>query len=335
MTNKSNYEYLLSDLTELNGVGIKTTNLLKRKKINNVFDLLWKLPKSYTDRSLSTKIKDLRIGENQTITIIPKKYLFPRVRNLPNRVSCFDETGEIDCIFFNSYEGYVRKILPLGKEITVSGKIGFYRNKYQLTNPKYVSEDSSLIKQKHNTYSLTEGISEKIYNKIINQIISNLPILKEWHSKNILDKFDNINWNKAIIELHKSENIGKYQDNFYQRLAFDEIFSTFLVNSEIRKKIKKIKKKNKSLDRKKQTNILNKLEFSLTNDQKKTLEEINQDLSSSNKMFRLLQGDVGSGKTIVSLIAAYNTVNSGFQVALMAPTEILARQHYNFAKKLY
>ena len=335
MTNKSNYEYLLSDLTELNGVGIKTTNLLKRKKINNVFDLLWKLPKSYTDRSLSTKIKDLRIGENQTITIIPKKYLFPRVRNLPNRVSCFDETGEIDCIFFNSYEGYVRKILPLGKEITVSGKIGFYRNKYQLTNPKYVSEDSSLIKQKHNTYSLTEGISEKIYNKIINQIISNLPILKEWHSKNILDKFDNINWNKAIIELHKSENIGKYQDNFYQRLAFDEIFSTFLVNSEIRKKIKKIKKKNKSLDRKKQTNILNKLEFSLTNDQKKTLEEINQDLSSSNKMFRLLQGDVGSGKTIVSLIAAYNTVNSGFQVALMTPTEILARQHYNFAKKLF
>ena len=335
MTNKSNYEYLLSDLTELNGVGIKTTNLLKRKKINNVFDLLWKLPKSYTDRSLSTKIKDLRIGENQTITIIPKKYLFPRVRNLPNRVSCFDETGEIDCIFFNSYEGYVRKILPLGKEITVSGKIGFYRNKYQLTNPKYVSEDSSLIKQKHNTYSLTEGISEKIYNKIINQIISNLPILKEWHSKNILDKFDNINWNEAIIELHKSENIGKYQDNFYQRLAFDEIFSTFLVNSEIRKKIKKIKKKNKSLDRKKQTNILNKLEFSLTNDQKKTLEEINQDLSSSNKMFRLLQGDVGSGKTIVSLIAAYNTVNSGFQVALMAPTEILARQHYNFAKKLF
>ena len=88
-----------------------------------------------------------------------------------------DDTGEIDCIFFNSYEGYVRKILPLGKEITVSGKIGFFKNKYQLTNPKYISEDSSLIKQKHNTYSLTEGISEKIYNKIINQIITNYPFL--------------------------------------------------------------------------------------------------------------------------------------------------------------
>ena len=335
MSNKSNYEYLLSDLTKLKGVGTKTTNLLKKKKINNIFDLLWKLPKSYTDRSRSTKIKDLKIGENQTITIIPQKYFFPRVRNLPNKVSCADETGEIDCIFFNSYEGYVRKILPLEKEITISGKIGFFRNKYQLTNPKYISEDSSLIKQKHNTYALTEGISEKIYNKIINQIITSLPFLNEWHSKNILDKFNNIKWNEAIIELHKPENIGHYKENFYQRLAFDEIFSTFLVNSEIRKKIKKIKKEGKILDKNKENKIIKNLEFSLTNDQKKTLEEINKDLSSTNKMFRLLQGDVGSGKTIVSLIAAYNTVNSGFQVALMAPTEILARQHFNFAKKLF
>ena len=335
MTNKSNYEYLLSDLTKLKGVGTKTTALLKKKKINNIFDLLWKLPKSYTDRSHSVKIKDLKIGENQTITIIPQKYSFPRIRNLPNKVTCSDETGEIDCIFFNSYEGYVKKILPLGKEITVSGKIGFFRNKYQLTNPKYISEDSLLIKQKHNTYSLTEGISEKIYNKIINQIITNLPLLREWHSENILNKFGNIKWNEAIIELHKPENIGKYKKNFYQRLAFDEIFSTFLVNSEIRKKIKKIKKEGKSIDYRKQNNIIKNLKFSLTNDQKRTLEEINLDLSSTNKMFRLLQGDVGSGKTIVSLLAAFNTVNSGFQVAVMAPTEILARQHFNFAKKIF
>ena len=181
MDNKSNYKYLLSDLTTLKGVGLKTTNLLKKKKINNIFDLLWKLPKSYTDRSFSSKIRDLRVGVEQTITVVPKKYSFPRVRNLPNRVSCTDETGEIDCVFFNSYEGYIRKILPLGREITVSGKIGYFRNKYQLTNPKYLSEDASLIKQKHNTYSLTEGISEKIYNKIINQIIEKLPILNEWN----------------------------------------------------------------------------------------------------------------------------------------------------------
>ncbi|WP_072090586.1 ATP-dependent DNA helicase RecG [Candidatus Pelagibacter communis] len=335
MNNKTNYEYLLSDLSSLKGVGTKTKNLLKKKNINNLFDLLWKLPKSYTDRSLSSKIKELKIGEIQTVTIIPQKYNFPRIRKLPNRVLCSDETGEIDCIFFNSYEGYIKKILPLGKEITVSGKIGHFRNKYQITNPKYVSEDSSLIKQTHNKYSLTEGISEKIYNKILNQIINNLPVFNEWHSKSILSKFNNISWNSSIKELHKPENIGNYKSNFYQRLAFDEIFSTFLVNSEIRKKIRKIKKKNKVINFNKQNSIIDKLNFSLTDDQQKSLNEINKDLSSPNKMFRLLQGDVGSGKTIVSLLAAINTINSGFQVAFMAPTEILARQHFTLAKKLF
>ena len=335
MNNKSNYKFLLSELSSLKGVGKQTANLLKKKRINNIFDLLWKLPKSYTDRSLSSKIKDLRIGENQTVTIVPQKYSFPRIRNLPNRVSCKDETGELDCIFFNSYEGYIKKILPLGKEITVSGKIGRFKNKYQLTNPKYISEDSSLIKQKHNVYSLTDGISEKVYNKIINQIIDKLPFMEEWHSKTIMKKFDNINWNKAIQELHKPDNVGNYKKNFYQRLAYDEIFSTFLVNSEIRKKIKKIKKKNKILDKKKQDLLIKNLDFDLTYDQKKSLNEINIDLCSSNKMFRLLQGDVGSGKTIVSLLSALNTINSGFQVAMMAPTEILARQHFALAKKIF
>ena len=335
MYSKSNYKYLLEDLSILKGVGSKTSNLLRKKKINNIFDLLWKLPKSFTDRSLSSKINNLKIGENQTITIIPKKYFFPRIRNLPNKVICADDTGELDCIFFNSYEGYIKKILPLGKEVTISGKIGRFRNRYQLTNPKYVSEDSSLIKQKHNSYSLSDGISEKVYNKIINQIIDKLPILDEWHSKHILAKFDNISWNESIKNLHKPENIGKFKNNFYHRLAYDEIFSTFLVHSEIRKKIKRNKKKNKILDLAKQKKIINKLSFVLTKDQFKSLGEINEDLNSPNKMFRLLQGDVGSGKTIVSLLAAYNTVNSGFQVAIMAPTEILARQHFNLCKQIF
>ncbi len=335
MNNKSNYEYLLSDLSALKGVGIKTANLLRKKKINNIFDLLWKLPKSYTDRSLSCKIRDLKIGEHQTVTIIPKKYNFPRVRNLPNRVLCKDETGEMDCVFFNSYEGYIKKILPINKEVTISGKIGRFKNRYQITNPKYLSEDSSLIQKKHNTYSLTEGISEKVYNKIMSQIIDKLPSLNEWHSKDILKKFGNISWNYSVKELHKPENIGKYEENFYQRLVFDEIFSTFLVNSEIRKKIKKIKKTSKKIYPDKQKKIIKNLDFFLTKDQNKALNEINKDLSSSKKMFRLLQGDVGSGKTIVSLLSALNTIYSGFQVAVMAPTEILARQHFNLAKKLF
>ena len=335
MKNKNNYDYLLSDLTKLNGVGKKTMDILKRKKINNIFDLLWKLPKSYTDRSLTSKISDLQIGKIQTIRIIPTKYFFPRVRNLPNRVKCHDETGEIDCIFFNSHEGYIRKILPLNQEITVSGKIGIYKNKYQITNPTYISKDSSIIENKHNKYSLTDGINEKLYNKIINQILNNLPKLDEWHDQNILSKFDNENWNSSIVKLHDPNNIGDYKSSFYKRLAYDEILSSFLVNSEIRKKIKKVKKKSKIFDNTNFESIVKKLNFELTNDQKISLNDINKDLKSKSKMFRLLQGDVGSGKTIVALISSLNVIKSNFQVALMAPTEILARQHFNLAKKIF
>ena len=329
------YNYLLSDLKNLKGVGLKTANILKKKKIKNIFDLLWRLPKSYTDRTKSTKIKDLKIGEIQTITLTPYKYNFPRIRNLPNRIFCRDDTGEMDCIFFNSYEGYIKKILPLNKEVTVSGKIGRFKDRYQMTNPRYISEDASLIKDKHNRYLLTEGITEKTYNKIINQILSNVPKLDEWHGEHILKKFDNISWNESLIELHKPENIGNYKSNFYKRLAYDEILASFLVHSEIRKKIKKIKKQRKNFSIDHQKFILKKLDFELTNDQKKSLNEINQDLKSNQKMFRLLQGDVGSGKTIVALSAALNVIKSGFQVAVMAPTEILARQHYNLAKEIF
>mgnify|MGYP001341170053 CR=1 FL=1 len=334
MTNNNTYNFLLSELKNLKGVGTKTSNLLKKKKINNIFDLLWKLPRNYTDRSISSKIKDLKIGEIQTVTVVPFKYNFPRVRNLPNKVFCRDDTGQIDCIFFNSFEGYIKKILPMNKEVTISGKIGFFRNKYQITNPKYISEDAAIIKDKHNRYSLTEGISEKVYNNIINQILQKLPYLDEWHDKSIMKKFDYINWNQAIIELHKPENIGNYQSNFYRRLSYDEILSSYLVHSDIRKKIKKIKKNKKIFNPSEQKKILSKIDFELTSDQKKTLNEINNDLKSNQKMFRLLQGDVGSGKTIVALLSAYNVVKAGFQVAIMAPTEILAHQHFDLAKKI-
>ena len=335
MKNKNNYNYLLSDLTKLNGVGKKTMEILKKKKVNTIFDLLWRLPKSYTDRTLVSKICDLLVDKIQTIRIVPLKYQFPRVRNLPSRVNCEDESGKIDCIFFHSYEGYVRKILPLNQEVTISGKITSYKGRYQITNPTYVSQDSSLIETVHNKYSLTEGITEKNYNKIINQILKNLPILNEWHDKEILNIFENESWNAAIVKLHDPTNIENYKASFYKRLAYDEILASFLVNSEIRKKIKKIKKTSKKFTESSHNEIMNKLNFKLTKDQNKSLIDINNDLNSNSKMFRLLQGDVGSGKTIVALISALSVVRSNFQVALMAPTEILARQHYTLAKKLF
>jgi len=325
----------MEDLSKLKGVGDKTVKILKKKKVNNIFDLLWRLPKSFTDRSILSKINELQIGKIHTIKITPVKYNFPRIRNLPNRVLCEDETGKLDCIFFNSYEGYIRKILPLNKEVTISGKINFFKKKYQITNPTYVSTNESLIKGVHNKYSLTEGINEKKYNKILNQILNNLPIINEWHDEKILKKFNNISWSEAIKKLHMPENIGNYNSNFYKRLSFDEILSSLLIFSEIRKKIKKIKKNKKIFTNKLHENIINKMNFRLTNDQMNALNEINNDVGSQNKMFRLLQGDVGSGKTIVALLSCLNVIEAGYQVAFMAPTEILASQHYNLAKRIF
>ena len=335
MKNINNYKYLLEDLSFLKGVGKKTNEILKKKKINNIFDLLWRLPKSYSDHTNKTKVKDLQIGKIHTLTVIAKKYSFPRIRNLPNKVICEDDTGKIECIFFNSFEGYIRKILPLNNHVTISGKIGLFNKKYQITNPKYISTNDELVAKIHTKYSLTEGISEKVYNKIIVQILKSLPILTEWLDHKILKKFKNESWNSSIIKLHDPKNIGNFNSNFYRRLAFDEILASFLISSEIRKKIKKIKKKSKVFTNELSSITTNKLNFKLTYDQEKTLNEINNDLTSKSKMFRLLQGDVGSGKTIVALISALNSIESGYQVAFMAPTEILAKQHFMLAKKIF
>jgi len=331
----NNYNFLLSDLSILSGVGKKTSDILKKKKITKIFDLLLRLPNSYTDRTELLNINELQVGKISTIKVKINKYSFPRIRNLPNKVICEDKTGKIDCVFFNSYEGYIRKILPLNAEVTISGKINFYKNRYQITNPTYVSQESELVKKIHNKYSLTEGINEKNYNKILDKALKNIPTLTEWLNPEILKKFDNITWKESILKLHDPKNIGKFKDNFFLRLVFDEILATLLVFSEVRKSIKKIKKKSKIINNKLYSKIKSIVGFDLTKDQKIVLNEIHNDLASQNKMFRILQGDVGSGKTIVALISALNVVKSGYQVAFMAPTEILSKQHYFLTKKIF
>ncbi len=329
----SSYEYLLSDISTIKGIGTKIGKLFRKKNINTIFDLLWNLPRDFVDRSNVYPINELQVGKIQTVTVVVKKYNFPRIRNLPNKVICEDETGKLDCIFFNSYEGYIRKILPLNAKVTISGKIGYYNKKYQITNPTHLSEDPNSVKKIDKSYSLTEGLKNKLYNKIIQEVLKNIPNLNEWLNKETLKKFNNISWKKAVLELHNPNNINK-KGNFLDRLIFDEILSTFLINSKIRKTIKKFKKEKKIFDVNISNNIKKELSYELTTDQSNALNEINNDLKSEEKMFRLLQGDVGSGKTIVALISCLNVVNSGYQVAFMAPTEILAYQHYKLAQSL-
>tara|TARA_Y100000590_G_scaffold460876_1_gene621228 strand:- start:330 stop:2369 length:2040 start_codon:yes stop_codon:yes gene_type:complete len=330
----TSYEYLLSDINTIKGIGIKTSKLFRRKNINTIFDLLWSLPRNFVDRSNLVKINELLIDKIQTVNVYIKKYNFPRIRNLPNRVLCEDETGKIECVFFNSYEGYIKKILPLNTRVTISGKIGYYKKKYQITNPTHISSDINSVKKIFPSYSLTDGLNEKKYNKIISEVLEKIPDLDEWHSEDMLKKFNYISWKKSILELHNHKNIKKKGD-FLNRLIFDEILSTFLINSRIRKNIKKYKKKEKKIEKNSSNEINKKINFELTKDQLKAIEEINNDLRSNKKMFRLLQGDVGSGKTIVALISCLNVIKCNYQVGFMAPTEILAKQHYELVKKLF
>ncbi len=326
----SNFEYLLSPIDKIKGVGKKTLRSFNKKKIFTIFDLLWHLPVSKIETAEDTEIEDLQIGRNYNIKVKPIKYNFPRIRNLPNKVICEKNGAKIDCIFFNSYEGYIRKLLPLNEDIIINGKANNFRNKFQFVNPKLVKSNSSVLTDDDNKYSLTEGLTLNKYNQIINSVFQNLPDLDEWLPKEISNLFDNVSWKECVIKIHKEE-ITKVKDTkYFRRLVFDEIFANFLLSSDIRSKIKKIKKKNKTLDARYQNKIINNLKFKLTDDQISALKNLNKDIASKNKMFRLLQGDVGSGKTIVAVIAALNVIRAGYQVAIMAPTEILAIQHYKF-----
>ena len=329
-------EFLVQNITSLEGVGNKTKNLLKKKKIEKVSDLLWNLPQGFTDRSNVKTLDQLEIGKITTIKIKVIKYNFPRIRNLPNKVICEDSRGKIDIVFFNSREGYIRKMLPLNSTVIVSGKINYFKKKYQITNPSYIVP---LNKEKYVNkiipkYSLTEGITEKIYRKIIEQVINKIKDFEEWHDKDTLKKIGDVSWYQSIKEVHK-HNKNDINSKFYNRLAYDEILANFLVLSQVRRIIKKTKKNFKVFDDQLSKKILKNFSHNLTSNQKKVVDEINNDLLSNSKMFRLLQGDVGSGKTIISLIAAANVIRSNWQVAIMVPTEILAKQHFYLAKKIF
>ena len=328
----NDHEYLLSNIQNIKGIGKKTSQLFKRKNINTIFDLLWHLPTSKIENSKVTNVGDIQIGKLQTIKLIPLKYNFPRIRRLPNRVVCQSNDIKIDCVFFNSYEGYIKKILPLNTEIIISGKINFFRNKYQITNPTQVKESNENILETQNKYSLTDGLTINKYNNIINEVLKELPDLDEWLNDDIKKKFNNIKWKDAILKIHSLDNKEILKSKYYKRLVFDELFAHFLISSKIRTKIKKIKKSQKIFKDCKEK-LIQDLNFKLTNDQEAAIKIINEDLKSKSRMFRLLQGDVGSGKTIVSMIAAVNCINAGYQTSFMVPTEILAKQHFSFAKK--
>ena len=329
-------EFIFSDVNKLKGVGAQLTKYLKKKRIDKIKDIILNLPYSETDRSKIIRLDQLEVGKIQSIKVLVKKLNFPRIRNLPNKINCQDESGKIEIVYFNSREGYLRKLFPINKWVIISGKVNYFNKKYQMTNPDYVTslENQEYVIKNIPKYSLTKGINEKKYRSISEQVINNLPNIDDWLDQDFIKKNNFIDWNSCIKNLHKSKESKDNQSKSFRRLVFDELCANFISLSKNRQRIK-IKKKSKKFNNKFSELIIKDLPFELTSDQKKVLSEINSDLLSNKRMFRIIQGDVGSGKTIVSLLTILNVIKSGYQCAFMSPTAILANQHYELARNTF
>ena len=263
--------FLFSSINTIPGVGKKISSYLKKKKIEKVNDLLWDLPYSLTDRSETTTLDKLEVGKIFTVKVNVTKYNFPRIRNLPNKITCQDDFGNIDLIFFNSREGYIRSILPLNEWVVVSGKINYFRNRYQITNPSYVTkiENIDKVKKVIPKYSLTEGLAEKTYRNIIEKVIIQIPQIEEWHEINFVKKMGFSSWKESIQNLHNPKTKKDLDSLFLRRIAYDEIFANLLFLSNNRNKIKKIKKNIKKFKSVYSSQLIKTLPYKLTNGQKK------------------------------------------------------------------
>ena len=335
---EKNFNFFFNPVSKVKGIGPKIKKLFNEKKIDTNIDLIFNFPYGLIDRTHCPKLNNLEIGKISTIFVKVKKHNFPRIRKLPNTVQCYDETGEINIVFFNSRENYIKEILPINGEVIVSGKVNFYKNKYQITNPDYVTSTNNeeKVTKIMPTYASLKGISNKTVNKIYENIIKDIPDVPEWHRDHIIKNNNWLSFKHSLVQLHNPKKIEDLDKNSlaYERISFDEIFSNLLIFAQIKKKIANVYKKPKIFSSDLKLKLIKNLSFTLTKDQEAIIKEIDDSLKSNKKMIRLLQGDVGSGKTIISIITGLNVIAAGYQVALMCPTEILATQHLNLIKSL-
>ena len=331
-------DLLLSPINKLKGVGPKIENIINKLGINLNIHFLWHFPYKIIEKKYYENIHDAPLNQFVTLKIEVIKHYPSKFRRQPYRVSCLANETAIDIVYFNARHPVIRSILPPKSFKMISGKLEFFKNKFQITHPSNIENvtDIQLLREKEPVYSLTAGLNMKTFIKLSNQVLDSIPNLKEWIEERLLLKYNFISWKEAIEKLHNPEIEDTYNEKnvFRRRLAFDELLAHQLAICIIRtidnKKISVVFKNNNKL----KNNLIKNLEFKLTNSQINVVNEIQKDLVSNKQMIRLLQGDVGSGKTIVALISMLTVIESGYQVTLMAPTSILAYQHYENISKL-
>ena len=322
---------LFAGIENLNGIGEKTAKLVRNLAGNKIVDLLWHLPSSIIDRRYSPRLANARIGSIVTVKIRVLEHIEPKLKKLPYKIVCTDGSEEITLSFFHAYPETLKRNLPEGSERVISGKLESFNGSLQMSHPDYVGrpEEMDRIKTVEAVYPLTGGITNKMINKYIRQALARVPKMPEWLDEHYRQAEDLPAFNEALAAVHNPQSDADILPSApaRRRLAYDEMLANQLALALVREKVKKQQGREirgNGLLRKK---ILERLPFELTESQEKVLKEIFADQASPYRMLRLLQGDVGSGKTIVALMSMLNAVECGTQAAIMAPTEILAKQH--------
>lgn len=331
---------LFADALSLKGVGPRVVALLKKAfelppgvAEPRVLDFLWHMPTGVIDRRSEPAVRDAVPGTIATLAVRVLKHRAPPRGNhkAPYRVTCEDDTGSVDIVFFRIDRGFVERQLPVGELRFVSGRIEAYGDKLQMVHPDYIvaQEARHDLPMLEPVYPLTAGLSAKVLGKLSRQAIDQVPQLGEWLTQPLIESRQWPSFNDAIERVHKPADPTDVSTGGlpWQRLAYDELLAGQLALGLVRANLKSQTGRAVQGDGRVRQQIIDALPFDLTGSQREAMAEIEDDLASPSRMLRLLQGDVGSGKTVVALLTCAIAIEAGAQAAIMAPTEVLARQH--------
>jgi ATP-dependent DNA helicase RecG len=334
---------LFAPAATLPGVGPKIAKLIDRlldRAGARVIDLLFHLPYATLDRRARPKIRDAPWDAIATLEVrVAEHRPPPNARSkAPYKVLVEDETGDVELVFFLANHEWIRKQLPLGATRWVSGKLEMWDGHLQMVHPDRVMDAEALAKMPavEPVYGLTEGLFPRVLAKAVQGALGRAPRLPEWIADANAQRLRAPDFAAALDAMHNPRQPGDIDPTrpAWTRLAYDELLANQLALLMVRARMRALAGRANASDGRIATKIELALPFRLTGAQTKALAEIRADLAAPKRMLRLLQGDVGSGKTVVALLAMAGIVEAGRQAALMAPTEILARQHFERMRPL-
>ncbi len=335
---------LFADVTSLKGIGAKSSGLLSKLLRTDgnparLVDLLFHLPSHLVDRRFRCTISQLPVQGIATLEMtIGKHKAPPRGSRLPYRIEAYDDTGVMSLVFFANYADHIARQYPVGERRIISGEISWYGAEAQMSHPDYVlnAEEFAKLPMLEPIYPLTAGLSSKLLHKSALAALQKFPDLPEWQDGEWQRRKGWVPMKDALASLHQPTEPTQLDiaGPSRQRLAYDELLANQLALLMVRSQMKRASGRRQPGTGELRAAVIGRLPYQLTGAQKRSGEEILADMAAPHRMIRLLQGDVGSGKTVVALLALATVIESGAQGALMVPTEILARQHMASISKL-